>query len=68
MSLPNQALNAAGVTVGTSAATYPAWQSAIDQLGGSWPYIVQGGGLVVIVLTVVKLLLEIRKLMRGKGQ
>lgn len=66
MSLNGQATTAAGAVVGTAGTTFPAWNDALNLLGGAWPTIIQFGGFLVILLTAVKLLLEIRKLLRSK--
>lgn len=61
MSLSNHATTALGATTGTAGITFPYWWSSIlDALGGAWPVVIQGGGFIVIVLTVRKLMLESR--------
>lgn len=65
MSLQSQATTIAGATVGTAGFTFPTWGQALEWVGPVWAAGIQLGGSAVILLTAVKLILEIRKLLRG---
>lgn len=60
MSLSNNVTTVAGAATGTAGITFPWWNSAIEAMGGAWPFVVQAGGFIVIVLTIRKLILESR--------
>lgn len=66
MSLHNTATNVAGVATGTAAATVSWWADFVTNLPSYWQFIVQAGGFVVLVLTGIKLVLDIIHHMRRK--
>jgi hypothetical protein len=65
MSLPSQASNALGVTVGTTAATNPLWLDP-SWLTGPYQIAMAAGGVVVVVLTIRKLWRENQALDRQR--
>jgi hypothetical protein len=58
MSLSNQDTTIVRAAVGTAGTTFPWWNSTLEMLGGAWPFVIQGGGLIVLVLTIRKLWIE----------
>lgn len=60
MSLPQSTTNAAGLVVGTVAATNPWWLDP-SWLASTYQAIMAVGGLTVLILTLLKLCLDLWK-------
>jgi hypothetical protein len=48
----------AGISVGLPAVTFPAWSDTVAAISGVNQWLIAIGGLVVLILTIRKLLLE----------
>lgn len=66
MSLPDTVSTAGRIVVGAGASTFPLWNDTLAFIGGVWPIVIQGLGLIVLVLTIRKLILENRRLDRDR--